>query len=1016
MSVINLIVNQNSPDNNVRTSAELEFNLLLSKNPSEVAYTLIQLAMSEDFPVDIRQACLLHMKRLVPKYWSIAFQSFVGPPINQELKQAIRLNLLNISTSSTSTKVRNGSTYAIVQIASADYPDEWPDLLNQLYQLTTNFTNEISVIGGLDVLNDLFDDLVTEEQFWEGGIGNEVINHIMKILSQGGLNPDIKTSALRLYQNVLTTLQSPEAFADPHRKNFIYQHMNDALPVLANLLPTTLEGDISLAELNLKSYVHRTLGTLIGHFNKKISQDIKRLFLTLALKDFSKYTDIYKSLNVKFITTQELQDPSKTLTFLLKDILQTLLLVQHGVKIFSEPNNFIENLVNASIISDDLIEEYESDINIYVSEITGLATSPTVRDSVYELVSELNLQDGQVLFGSIIEQFEQSQGNWKLQEAYLFILEALFVNEDLDINTPLASLLQLLTSPITPQNSGYVISRCYLVLPRFFEKFESKISVQTFGIKSFVDMIEFASQQTKSEIVNVTALVSSTLYRNLFDIGQLLESPQKNEIQQRIFQLIYSSIEDSEDDGLPILLEAISSSTNIDPVFASTLVVEAGVNVIDLIFKISFKDSSNIQLTIDASESLGFLLEQISFNDYLLCCEKSLPFIINLIQNEIQKANAEYSPDLYLSLELLSIIINSVPTSTEVDFPPQVFNYTFPALHKLLLITLDNQILQSGGEVFNNMLKRASKLFIDYVDPETKETGMNILLNIVSKFLSPELSDSAALNCGDIVASLIEQFQAYLGNEYLSQVLEATVRRLLIAKETMTIENLIMVFTKLILNSPSEMIDFLSEGISLPHPVTNIQLNGLLLILPIWFESFEVTRGYEKIKQNTIALAKIFTLNDARVNAVTVNGDIIPYQGDLIRTRSITKSMPDQYTQIPAPLKIVKLFIGELEFQSQQPDANDFLPEEAEDEADDGEGWEDMGDIGVPNYEKLKSYVDSDNEDDGIEDQGDDDSLKKILVQFFKECTAKNLGDFQMYYESLSQEEKKIVAENVVFD
>lgn len=350
-------------------------------------------------------------------------------------------------------------------------------------------------------------------------------------------------------------------------------------------------------------------------------------------------------------------------------------------------------------------------------------------------------------------------------------------------------------------------------------------------------------------------------------------------------------------------------------------------------------------------------------------------------------------------MEVLGIIVKLSPGE---ELPQQVFEYSFPILTKILLASLDNQILQSGGEVFNELIKHGSKLFLGYHDPNTNEAGIEIMLKIVSKFLSPELSDSAANKCGSIVNSLVDQFQNYLLSEFLTQILQATVNRLILAKELATIENLIMVFCQLVLKSPEEMINFLS----------NMQLqgkSGLAVILPIWFDSYEVTRGFEQIKQNTLALGRIFSLGDPRVEGLIVNGDIIPYQGDLIITRSMSKTMPDRYTQISAPLKILKLLVGELQFQCQQPDAEGYLPENAEDIGDDDDdGWEDMDDIGVPNYEKLKSYVDD-------EKQDTDEGLKNLLIQFFRECTVKNLGNFQTYYEELSNEEKKTITENLVF-
>ena len=89
----------------------------------------------------------------------------------------------------------------------------------------------------------------------------------------------------------------------------------------------------------------------------------------------------------------------------------------------------------------------------------------------------------------------------------------------------------------------------------------------------------------------------------------------------------------------------------------------------------------------------------------MIACEKSLPFIFNIMQS----SNGDYTPELYLSLELLSIIIKSCPGG---ELPAQIFLYAFPILRKMLLDSFDNQILQSGGEVFNELIKRDPNHFL----------------------------------------------------------------------------------------------------------------------------------------------------------------------------------------------------------------------------------------------------------------------------------------------------------------
>lgn len=1036
--VLRLVVDQNSPDNEVRTSAERNFTQLAAQNPSQVSFQLIVSAATDQLPVDVRQSCLLHLKRLVPKFWSMGFELFVGPPIDQELKQMIRTNLLELATSAPVLKIRSGSSYVIVQIAAADFPDEWPDLLTRLYQHSADFSNELAVIGGLAVLNDLFDDLISEDQFWEGGVGAQLIAHIANILAQPNLSSGVKTSALKLYLTVFSTLLSAEALELTERRQSVNHHIVSFSELLLSLLQTLFQTSASsdtlrLAELTCRCTLYRTCSAVLNSFRKLVGPNLSRSLLEVMVSDLSYGSSLYERVAVKgetianILKSEDSDDTQKIVIDYLSELLLALALLQHGISIRESIgeesfSSFIQTLVQCSITPEEAVEEYSANFNSFVTDVTGLSTHSTVRDAVAEFVMDLNDKDAAAFFDKIESNTTSTQVDWRTRESYLFLAESLFLNENsaMGKNLSFSSYLSRLNALFSIQQGQYnhplAILRIVLLLPRFFEKFTQQISVNTFGINELQNTLAYAASASDIELfdlVQSASLVCTTLWRNVPDLDL---SKLTKEAQINIFNVCLALLEDSDEDTLPVLLEAISVAIDIDHQFALQAGVEE-LSVVDLVFKISFKDAANIQLTIDSADCLQNLLSEISQEQYLQVCQKLIPFLLEIINKSLEATAVEYTPELYLALELLGYIIGASPNVPGQDssdsFPSEVFTYTFPVLKEMILRTNDDQILQNGGEVFNNLLQKASKFFMEWTDPATKQSGLQVLLEVASKFLSPELSDSAAMNCGLIVISLFEKFQPYLDSDFFLQLLQATVRRLMIAKEVVTIENLIMVFCKLVLNtSPEQLIEALTsvtiEGSD------GVVKDGFALVLPIWFNSFEVTRGFEKIKQNILALGKIFSINDERVANMVVDGDLIPYDGDLIITRSMAKSMPEKYTQIPAPLKIIKLLAAELGFQCQQPDPNDYLPENDANGEDDGDGdWEDMDDIGVPNFDKLKSYVDSDDEDYHEDDA--DQGIKDMLVQFFKECTSKNLGNFQVYYDMLSDEEKRIITESVVF-
>lgn len=1020
-AILKLVVDQNSPENNLRTSAELEFNRVAALDPSQVSYVLIQSSTSEQYPIDVRQSCLLHLKRLVPKFWSMGFQLFVGPPIDQELKKLVRDHLIQLATSSTHSKLRSGAAYVIVQIAAADYPDEWPELLTTLYDRTRDFQNQISVIGGLAVLTDLFDMLISEDQFWEGGVGAQLIAHISNLLGQD-LPAATKTSALKLYLTVCDTLLSPEALELPERKNAVHEHVASFGPLLLSLLQSLLPSDsLVLADVDLKTHIYKVCEHLLVYLRKLLGSAIRKEFLQALLRDFSYASNVFRVVVVdgnqpgSIVKSEELDDPAKCIMNYIQQLMQVLSVLQHlhpialsfGAEVFAE---FARCVVKCAVLPEETIEEYTANFNTYVTDMTGLSITYAVRGSIQDLLMELNDRDATQLFDAFKIETVNPNLDWKTKESYLFLVECLFLNEDAESvgkDLPLATFLSSINSLVSALTHPLVVSRIFLLLPRFVEKFALKLSVNSFAANEFKNTFAFAATAATPDldVIRASALVSATLWKNLagFQLSGL-----GNELQLSILEVAFALLDESDEDTLPVLQEAVSVAIDIDHRYAFKAVIAGEQSVIDLIFKISFKDPGNIQLTIDSVDCLQTLLEDVQLGEYLQVCEKLVPPILEIIGKALTQLTVEYSPELYMALELLGNIISASPgEDLSNSFPQEVFMYIFPVLKDLILRTNDDQILQNGGEVFNNLLQKASKSFLDY--KEGDQSGMDLLLVVAAKFLSPELSDSAAMNCGLIVISLFENFQSYLTKDFFFQLLQATVRRLVVAKEVVTIENLIMVFCKLVLNaSPEELLDALTS-LQQEDPDTGATKNGLQLVLPIWFTSFEVTRGFEKIKQNILALGKIYSLSDVRISSMIVDGDLIPYDGDLIVTRSMSKNMPNQYTQIPASLKILKLLASELGFQCQQPDPNDYLPEQ-----DDGDGdWEDMADLGVPTLDKLKSYVDSDNEDD---DQTTDQGIKEMLVQFFKECTTKNLGDFQRYYEMLSDEEKKIITENLVFE
>ena len=197
---------------------------------------------------------------------------------------------------------------------------------------------------------------------------------------------------------------------------------------------------------------------------------------------------------------------------------------------------------------------------------------------------------------------------------------------------------------------------------------------------------------------------------------------------------------------------------------------------------------------------------------------------------------------------------------------------------------------------------------------------------------------------------------------------------------------------------------------------------------------------------SVIALSKLFSLNDSRVSQIMVKGDLIVPQDDgRIKTRSRSKQStflspthsrsihhslsledtyqaflhhnreansrpqtpdPDQYTVIPASLKIIKVLVEEMVSASgatAAADAASLAVAAAEFEDDDDDNWEDDDNVLDLSLGSTKADLMSFME--GGQRQRDDET-QAYLTEFFMRAARENISNFQEVYNNLTEEEK----------
>lgn len=1052
---IDLLSNLMSSNNELRSASEAEFDDQADTNPDLFLTNLIKIGSDHSSPAEIRLASLLHLKRYIPKFWSPAFDSYSGSKTtDQNVKQSIRSSLFSL-LGDPDSKIRNAAAYAIVQIAAVDYPDEWPNLMNDLYAAITSDSSNIPLIlGSISTLDQLFDDLVTDEQFFQEGVAVQIMKSCELMLTNEKYNVQVKVVTLSLVESIIKTLPDIEYYEEAQREAFINTVVPRILGLLGKLSSKITELSqpftSSIMLWTLKCKIYSCLNLLMDSFSK-FFKDIAVSFINIALADLLKEEGIYITIfcsegNVSkddliktFFpdvalfkdTEKESTTPEQIISASIRYEIQLLqsLLELHPLDDEHAVSSLVQLLHKFNYLTSEKLQDYRSDFNTFVTDETELAIDVTVRSSVIGFFTDLNEKDAslctKIITSNVITMALQSdKESYRSLESLVSILLCLFDNECEDSSTSISvpEFTEFMSSFITHGfdnlNDGMelLLSRFILMMPKFLMKYEKELNVNPVDmLKQLIPYIDRLPSEDNFQILKSSILISFQFF-NQFKRSKCFDS----EIQFKLISLIGELAEDSDEDTNIMMLEALTILICIDnKATAST------EDTFMLILTIGYKDCSNFSLITPALECVTDLLKDLPVETYLALSEKVLGRLINLLV----ASNGDYSPEVDLTLQILAEFIKG-PNAT-FKLPQQLFEFVFLPVCEFIMKTSDDHLLQSASSVFNEIVQRSTEQIEVYSNLQNGESGKEMLLKIVSKFLAPAVSDEALVNLGSLFILIIDNFaNSDLIKQYFTDMLSGVTIRLLRAKEVPTIENLILIFNKLMVMNSKDTLTFL-KGFQIDENGTS----ALVRIFPIWFQSFEVMRGFKKILESIQAFAELLFLNDPSTAAIQTRGDLLPSQipDNIIVTRSMSKNMNLKYESIPADAKIIRLFIKELRFQIQSvknnerdaiTDAQTVIKKnglkeasKSEESGDDSE-WEDMDELNAPTYDELQHYIGEGNNQSQLSSHSEraHSEIRDYLIMFFKACFNGKVSRFQeIYNKYLHDADKKLLTESLVF-
>lgn len=238
--LLSLLANTQSPQADARKAAEQQLHALYSNESFPISLTAI--ASHESVPVNLRQSALSILRTFIAAGWSSSLDEFKGQVlVNDTNKAQIRRALLELATTveTPERKVKSSASYAVSKIASADFPDDWPELLPALLHIINDTsTTDIALHGALKVLLDLVDTGFGEEQFFN--VARDLVSSLFSVAASESRKPILRALAVAVFKSCFDTL---EMVLEQH-KQAIKSFVDEMLSVWSPYFVSTLEAPL----------------------------------------------------------------------------------------------------------------------------------------------------------------------------------------------------------------------------------------------------------------------------------------------------------------------------------------------------------------------------------------------------------------------------------------------------------------------------------------------------------------------------------------------------------------------------------------------------------------------------------------------------------------------------------------------------------------------------------------------------------------------------------------------------
>lgn len=857
-----LLTDTQSPQESTRKNAE--WQLKQQHGNPDFPVALVSVGAHADVPLDVRQAALLYLKTFVLATWSQQFDEFAGPLYADEGKKAqIRQSLLDLAVGGRGErKIKNAASLVVSKIATADFPEEWPDLLPTVLNVVSSGSDS-QLHGALKVLNELVDDCFTDEHFFR--VARDLVKAVYDVATNESQKPTLRALAVSVFRSCFDTL---EVVMEEHKtevKGFAEEALAGWIPFFINVLksplpappanqdeqPDSPELALHRGSVAFKLQAVKVLMRVRSVFPSVLSPHSPALF-SATWQELSTLQPQFHQMYIEDDRQGRLVDADGlpyTLDFLVVEELDFMQACLRAPPVRKELESQLQSqnatpgwmtdmmklAVSYAYITTEDEGLWEIDVNVFLSEEVNVTANYTPRTACGDLVIKL----GEWLNTTTVEgllaytrALYSENADWKAKEAALYLLNQLlgdFQDVEKKIGAEAANGYVDFIKHAMQEEAVFLRARGYLVAGSLTRT--SGAALQPVAA-SFMQASLQAISSDSSEIVKVSCIRALQYY--LAALPPSMTLPQQPVVITTLSNFLsgqdFSDLEDS-DDLLMTIVETLRDAMLLD---TSTCLNNGGI---DLLFTVASRGASNFQIGLLVTETFEEIASTIAAtgnSQYSQLAAKVLPslmgaFDVATLTEENALAN--------LAAELLAVLAANGST----PMPDGFVSTIMPRLNRLLLGSTDDELLKSATAAVKHIVAHDPDQMFNFQDQAGKG-GLEVVLIIIDRLLNPAVDDHGAAEVGGLAAEVVEKAGSEKLGPYLMQLLRAVAARLATAEQAQFIQSLILVFARLSLISAQEVVTFLAD-------VRVGDQSGLEVVMRKWLENSTTFAGYEDIRQ-----------------------------------------------------------------------------------------------------------------------------------------------------------------------